>query len=365
MAEYTVYPRQMEDGTTVYYANWTDKTGRRMRRSTQKSDEQEARVVGLAFSRGVVAHQSRAAKTLERYAAPFFKAGCPHSERIRAEGKVVGARYCRAQRSLLEKFILTDKIAKMALTSIRRRDVLAFRDRMAAAMPGRANSQNKVMGVVKIVFKEALFREDIASDPTTGVGAMAEHRKVRGDFTLEELARLFPRDGLGPWKDQRERTMFSLAAFCGMRRGEILVLKWKHVDIESGIIAIETAWKGRDEIGVPKWGRKRRAALPDIAAQDLITLKAESLHTKEDDFVLAYDLDGARPGETYWTKRFQAAMVRAGIDAKARKISAHSLRHSLNSRLLEVGVAAESLRASLGWSTHRLRRFIPTSEIWR
>ena len=45
-------------------------------------------------------------------------------------------------------------------------------------------------------------------------------------------------------------------------------------------------------------------------------------------------------------------MSKAGIDVKERNISAHSLRHSLNTHILATGCDPLKARAYLGWSNY-------------
>jgi site-specific recombinase XerD len=44
-------------------------------------------------------------------------------------------------------------------------------------------------------------------------------------------------------------------------------------------------------------------------------------------------------------------MVAAGIAWRARHLTPHSFRHSLNTLLLDAGVDAAKIRAALGWTS--------------
>jgi len=111
---------------------------------------------------------------------------------------------------------------------------------------------NKALGIVKVIFQEALYREEINRDPTAGVGRIKERRKERGIFTVEELRALFPDHGYNPWQDVHDYTCFYLAAVTGLRRGEILALRWRHINFERQVLTVSEAWKGGNEIGPPK-----------------------------------------------------------------------------------------------------------------
>ncbi|MBA7675023.1 hypothetical protein ES703_83251 [subsurface metagenome] len=70
---------------------------------------------------------------------------------------------------------------------------------------------NKALGVVKVIFREALYREEINRDPTAGVGRVKYQKQERGIFTTEELRALFPDHGHGPWWDILDYTCFYLS----------------------------------------------------------------------------------------------------------------------------------------------------------
>jgi integrase len=65
------------------------------------------------------------------------------------------------------------------------------------------------------------------------VGKVKYRKEERGVFTAEELRRLFPDHGYGPWRDIQDCTCFYLAAVTGLRRGEVLALRWQHIDFDA------------------------------------------------------------------------------------------------------------------------------------
>ena len=308
-----------------------------------------------------------ARRSLKEYSADFFIWDrCPHCRKLREEGRQITRRYARGQRLLLEKYLLKDRIAEKPLSSITRADVLDYRSRLAEQLGSKVNTSNKALAVLKTILKEALFREDLPRDPTAGVGNLKEDRKEAGIFTAEELRAMFPVVGLGPWKNLQGKTVFLVAATTGMRRGEILALRWRHVDLERGIVNIDEAWKDRHEIGAPKWGHRRVAALPDVTAaalRDFWERRPDELAGK-DCLVFCY-VDGERLGGTWWQKAFAAAMkkvkvgegpsAKVGIDVRARGIKPHSFRHTVATLRRDAGEDPAKIRASLGWTTERVQ----------
>jgi len=104
-----------------------------------------------------------------KYAAPFFDWDyCPHIRRLREEGKSITRRHAKIQRQRLEKHILGDPFADKRLSEITRADVLDLRSRLL--VKNAPATVNKSLGIVKVIFREALYREEINRDPTAGVG---------------------------------------------------------------------------------------------------------------------------------------------------------------------------------------------------
>jgi len=71
--------------------------------------------------------------------------------------------------------------------------------------------------------------------------------------------------------------------------------------------------------------------MPDRLTELLNEIHDLSIRIAPDDFVFGYD-DGRMLGATWWLKRFDKAMTKAGIDKKSRNLVPHSLTCTDNSR---------------------------------
>jgi len=252
----------------------------------------------------------------------------------------------------MENHLFTDTIVSIPVGEITRDDILQYRSRLIKKL-GQTRTVQKAMGVLKTILKEAYFREHIDRDPTVGIGKIKYETREAGIFSSEELRALFA-EMPGVWKDSMGYCAFLLAATTGMRRGEILALQWKNIDFDHAVITIEQAWKGRGEIGPPKWNSTRIVPVPEKLLSALAALKDESIRIAQNDFVLCYD-DGSRLGDTWWKKRFMRAMEKAGIDYKGRNLKPHSFRHTLNTLLRNAGQDPAKIRATLGWQQEKIQ----------
>jgi len=292
---------------------------------------------------------------------------CPHVRRLRDEGKSIARRHVQDSRNIIESHILLCKaFVNKPISQMRRSDVLNFRSFMLDRVGPR--TVNKALSIVKAIINEAIFQEIIDRDPTVGVGKvnMAE-KKEPGIFTKDELLLLFPENGIGPWKGLLDHVVFLTAASTGMRRSEILALRWKNVNLDEQYINVVEAFKDNllTEVGKPKWGQTRIVPIPKKLVTRLQELKDQSQFTKDSDFVFCYK-DGTNLGGTWWSKHFRAACTAIGVikdkktlkeneDNNPRNLTPHSFRHTLNTLLRSSGHDSGKIRATLGWTTEKIQ----------
>ena len=316
-------------------------------RTTQCTTIEEAeRIAEAAYLESLTVSSS---PVLRDYANRYFVwETCPHVRRLVGEGKSITRYHVRDTRRILENHIFTDPIAKMRLAELKRAHILDFRDRLIQS-EGFTRTVQKTMSALKVILKEAYFREEIERDPAAGVGNTKYESETVGAFTEDELRRLFPPRVPDPWGDINAYAVFMTAAVTGMRRGEILALEWQHVNFTRNCFMVRQAWKDRDELGKPKWNKIRVSPLPRSLISALMHVRSLR-QVYADDLVFAYP-DGKRLGGTWWQKHFRTGLRNAGIDYEKRNLRAHSFRHTLNTLLRERGYDSERIRASMGWSS--------------
>lgn len=238
---------------------------------------------------------------------------------------------------------------KRAVDRIERRDVEAF----AKALADRgmaANSRVNTLNLLSSMFELAVLREWAIRNPVRGVlrprGGSADpdiHYLTMEE--IEAVLRAVPDDELG----SIERALYLAAAMTGMRRGELLGLRWSDVDWEAKRIRVRRTYV-RGEFGAPKSRRSSRSVpLTDRLATELQRLWESTEHKRDDDLVFAHPasrkpgtpLDGSKV-----LKRFKQALERAGV----RDVRFHDLRHTFGTRMAGAGVPMRTLQE---WMGHR------------
>jgi len=168
---------------------------------------------------------------------------------------------------------------------------------------------------------------------------------------VDALLRAVPDDDLGAV----ERTLYLTAAWTGLRKGELLALRWKNVDFASGLIRVhESLSRGR--VTDPKSARSNRyVPMIRVVAEALARASTRDLWTGDEDLVFAHPHSGKALSESHVTDRCKLAMARADVRS-ARRF--HDLRHTFGTQMASQGVPLRKLQEWLGHSS------ITTTEIY-
>jgi integrase len=127
----------------------------------------------------------------------------------------------------------------------------------------------------------------------------------------------------------QDGALFTVAAFTGLRLGELLALRWGDVDFAKRLVHVRASYTLRRE-GPPKSGHVRSVPLIDQAMEPLDRLSRRKHFTATDDLVFGGGAGGHLDGSAL-RKRFYTALDRAGLGpmrAKAEPITFHDLRHT-------------------------------------
>lgn len=152
-----------------------------------------------------------------------------------------------------------------------------------------------------------------------------------------------------------------LAVSAGLRRGEVLGLRWCDVDLEAGVLQVRRTLLQTREAGAfegsPKSRKSRRGfSLPSFAVLEL-RREWERLGKKADlDTRVCCQPDGAliAPGDL--TVRFAKFINQKGF----KKVRFHDLRHSYGTLMDELGIGAGTIGDRLGHasSAFTLTRYV-------
>jgi integrase len=162
---------------------------------------------------------------------------------------------------------------------------------------------------------------------------------------LEALLGAVPDSQLG----QTERVAYLAAALSGMRRGELLALRWMDVDWQAGLVRVRRNYT-HGAFGTPKSRRSSRAIpLAARLQQELQAHQARSAYTSELDLVFCHPATGRVLDPSKLYKRFKATAARAGL----RPVRFHDLRHTFGTRMAAAGAPLRAVQEWMGHSDYR------------
>jgi integrase len=216
-----------------------------------------------------------------------------------------------------------------------------------------ARSVNKHRQVLSTIFNFGLRPEQaerwrLASNSAATVAKRREAPPARLEvFTVEQIEALARAAESGAWRgphddltdagalvraeeDAQLAELLRVAAYTGLRRGELVALHWRDVRWSERVLVVERALSG-DVEGTTKRRRIRYAPLGDQALGALDRLSRRPNFTSADDYVFA-TVAGDRPDPSALRRRFIAARDAAGLPP----LRSHDLRHTAGTLLTRV-----------------------------
>jgi site-specific recombinase XerD len=193
-------------------------------------------------------------------------------------------------------------------------------------------TRNCIMTGLRFLFRVTLRRLDLAAE----IYHIREPQKIPLVMSADETRRL-----LAVASSLKARVLLSLGYGCGLRAGEVVRLKVKHIDSAQRIIRVEQAK-----------GRKDRNVMLSPETLDLL---------REWWTVRPWRYDAGTPLQERWlfpgnragkpmTTRQLSRLFHEAADAAGIKksVTLHALRHSFATHLLERGTDIRIIQALLG-----------------
>jgi integrase len=207
-------------------------------------------------------------------------------------------------------------------------------DRIQKAAPATVNRE---IACLKHMFNKAILWEEATDNPVRKVKLFRENNMRKRYLDQEQIIKFI--DACSP----HLKPIALIALHTGMRKAEILELKWNEVDLDQGIIYILQ----------PKSGERREVWLNEVAKKTLRELKR---HPKSP--YVFY----RKNGKAYYNvrKSFDAALKKCGII----DFRFHDLRHTFASQLAMAGESLKTIQELLGHKTpemtHRYAHLSPS-----
>ena len=128
--------------------------------------------------------------------------------------------------------------------------------------------------------------------------------------------------------DEQDAALYVVAAFTGLRMGELLALRWRNVDFPAARLVVEASWSA-GQLTSPKSRKFRSVPLADQPAGVLAQLAVRERFTGRDVLVFCSAIGDYLDGSAL-RRRYRRAQAAAGL----HPLRFHDLRHSFGSLVI-------------------------------
>jgi len=218
-------------------------------------------------------------------------------------------------------------------TSIRRVDLQDLVDRLSAEGSDPTTIQCTLMPL-RAMYRRALARGEVAINPTTALELPAIRSRRDRIASPAEAQQLL--DALA----EDDRPLWATAFYGGLRRGELMALRWDDVELAAGLIRVQRGWDMVEGEIEPKSVTGRRTVPIPAALRGY--LEAQWVRGGSGRLVFGQD---DRP---FAPKPLRLRAVRAWKATGLTPISLHECRHTYASFMIAAGVNAKALSTYMG-----------------
>ena len=141
---------------------------------------------------------------------------------------------------------------------------------------------------------------------------------------------------------EQDAAIYLTAANTGLRRGELLALRWRDIDFTGSVIRVRASF-AEGALTTPKSGRMRSVPMASQVARALDQLSRRGGLTADDDLVFPGEIGTYLDGSAL-RRRYDRALARAGL----RRLRFHDLRHTFGTRM----IAKADIRRVQEWMGH-------------
>jgi integrase len=313
---------------------WSARESKRIRKTF--STLAEARAWRAETQTGVRRGTLRApANTTVSEAAEELVAGMKSGHIRTRSGDVYKPSAIRSYDAALRDHIVS-RIGRTRLGDVQHRDVQRIADDLLAEGRDPSTIRNAIMPL-RVIFRRAVEDGDIAVNPCTHLRLPA----VRG--RRDRIASPHEGERLLAALPERDRPIWATALYAGLRRGELLALRWDDVDLAVGVMHVERSYDEKERVEIEPKSRAGRRTIPIVGALRDLLVEHNARAAHDGGLVFGSSPDRPFQPSNVW-RRAQRAWKRAGLDP----IGLHEARHTFASLLIAAGVNAKAITTYMG-----------------
>ena len=337
----TVYPRKNKQGKVIgYRGSYFAPDGKRRYVSAKKKGDAERALRqamtdadrGLVFEAGTV--------TIEEYLNCWLKDSVKDTVRRSTFVQYRSVVNCHLVPAL-------GRLKLKALTPAHVRGL--YREKLDSGLAPR--TVQYVHTTLHKALKQAVMDGLIPRNVTEAVKAPQAHKKEVKPLSPTEIRAL-----LSAASGDRLEALYLAAIHTGLRRSELLGLKWTDVNLDTGALAVQRSLDKDGTFNSPKRNKSRRTV--KLTCQAMEALKSHRVRQNEErlrlsslweDHSLVFPNQVGKPvnADNLYHREFKPLLKKAGLSG----FTFHSLRHTCATLLVSKNVNPKIIQEMLGHAT--------------
>lgn len=231
------------------------------------------------------------------------------------------------------------------------------------ASEGKLNAADKARKVLKMIYKQALRWELTEKNPANMLDPILKHPPKRGIWQPEQVEQF-----LAHTKDRWYYPLYYTTLSTGMRRGEVVALRWQDVRGNSIFVNRTYSQVGKDWVMGPPKTRESKRRLPmspslaTMMREHRLRLEAHAGKTQRDwsDQGLVFP---SQTGGLLYPPNLRLRLVHYSQEIGLPRIRFHDLRRIYATSFIRAGGDPKQLQQRLGHATVNLAMEVYTSTV--
>ena len=220
--------------------------------------------------------------------------------------------------------------------------------------PASPGTKTKIRNLLSVLFSHAIRYEWGTRNPITAVRTSAKRLRIPDILTPEEFQALLPE------LSHRELVMVMLDGSTGLRRGELIALRWQDINFELMQANVTHSIWHNVEGDTKTEASRKPVPLHPFVIEELKQWKLVTLYNSDADFLFpSVAKNGMQPlsPDMILRRHIRPALERIGV---RKRIGWHSFRHGLATMLRQKGVDIKTAQELLRHANSRI-----TSDIYQ
>jgi integrase len=228
------------------------------------------------------------------------------------------------------------RLGRTRVADVQHRDIQRIADDLLVKGRDPSTVRNALMPL-RVIFRRAVEDGDLVVNPCAHLRLPAVRGRRERIAPPEEAHQLLAA------LPERDRSVWATALYAGLRRGELMALRWENVDLAAGVIRVERSYDDKGRVEIEPKSRAGRRMVPIVGALRDVLVEHKAKQDREDGLVFGASAETPFVPSNLW-RRARRAWKRAGL----KPIGLHEARHTFASVLIAAGVNAKAITTYMG-----------------